>query len=228
MILLVIATWIGLTLAEKRAEHHGIAKEDLNNLAFYSLIGFLIGGRILFALQNFSAFTKNPLDLISINPDLFDLPGALATAFIVAVMYGQRHKLSFWSSLDALTPLFAILAIGLGLSHLAAGTAFGLPANLPWAIDLWNDRRHPTQIYETLASLLTFILLRVRRPDPRPGMDFLIFAALTAAARLFLSAFRGDSTLILNGLHREQVMAWVALATCFVLFEFRLKQAKKA
>src|SRR5687767_14806969 len=103
MILVVIAMWVGLTLAERRTERHGIAKEDLNNLTFYSIIVFLIGGRILFALQNFSAFTKNPADLISINPDLFDLPGALAAAFIVALIYGQRHHLLLWSSLDALT-----------------------------------------------------------------------------------------------------------------------------
>jgi phosphatidylglycerol---prolipoprotein diacylglyceryl transferase len=224
----VIATWVGLTLAEKRAERHGINRDDLNNLTFYGVIGFVLGGRILFALQNFSAFTKDPLGLISINPDLFDLSGALAAAFIVVFVYVQRHRLSMWPLLDALTPLFAMIAIGLGLSHLAAGTAFGLPANnLPWAIDLWNDKRHPTQIYETLASTLTLGLLWAKKPNPRPGVDFLIFTALTAAWQLFLSGFRADSTLIFNGLHREQLMAWMVLALCFVLLEFRLRNSSQ-
>jgi phosphatidylglycerol:prolipoprotein diacylglycerol transferase len=227
MILLVIAAWVGLSLAEKRAEHHGVGREHLSNLTFYSILGFLIGGRVLFALQNLVAFTKNPLDLISINPGLFDPIGALAAAFIVALIYAQKHGLFPWAVLDALTPFFAILAIGVGLSHLAAGTAFGFPADIPWAIDLWNDKRHPTQIYEILTAFLIFMLLWKKRPDPHPGIDFLIFAALTAASRLFLSAFRGDSTLVLNGLHREQVLAWMALAVCFALFEFRLKQPKR-
>ena len=224
MILLVIAAWVGLWLAEKRTEHRGISREHLNNLTFYSILGFVIGGRSLFAIQNFPAFAKKPIDLISINPDLFDLPGALAAALIVALIYNQRHNLPTWSVLDALTPLFAIVTIGLGLSQLASGTAFGLPTEIPWAIDLWNDKRHPTQIYQTLASVLIFVLVWAKKPNLIPGMDFLIFASATAGTRLFLSAFRGDDTLILNGMHREQVLAWIALSICFALFESRLKQ----
>lgn len=223
MILPVAAAWIGLNLAEKRAERHGISKDDLNNITFYALIAFVIGGRISFVLQNMPAFIKSPLGIISINPDIFDPLGAAAVAFIFAIIYGQRRSLLFWNTLDALTPFFAVLSIGLGLSHLAAGTAFGKETNLPWAINLWNATRHPTQIYETLASLLIFGLVWFQKQNPRPGILFLAYAALTAASQLFLQAFRGDSILIFNSLRQEQVIAWAALAACFVLFELRFK-----
>lgn len=142
MILLVAAAWIGLTLAEKRAERHGISKDDLNNITFYGLPAFIIGGRILFVLQNISAFIKSPPGIISINPDIFDPLGAIAVAVIVSFIYGQRRNLKLWSTLDALTPFFAILAIGLGLSHLAAGTAFGKDTELPWG-NRTLERRAP-------------------------------------------------------------------------------------
>ncbi|MCB0118679.1 MAG: prolipoprotein diacylglyceryl transferase, partial [Anaerolineales bacterium] len=80
MILLVIAAWLGLTLAERRTEKFGVSKDDLNNVSFYSLIAFVIGGRISYVLQNISAFSKSPLGIISINPDLFDPIGAFAAA----------------------------------------------------------------------------------------------------------------------------------------------------
>ncbi|MEW6406730.1 MAG: prolipoprotein diacylglyceryl transferase family protein [Chloroflexota bacterium] len=224
MILLVIAAWIGLTLSEKRADRHGASKEDLNNITFYGLIAFILGGRVSFILQNISAFTKSPLGIFSINPDLFDPFGAGVVAVIAALVYGQRRKLALWSTLDALTPFFAILAVGLGLSHLAAGTAFGTPTDLPWAIDLWNAERHPTQVYEILASLLTFILLWLKKMDSRPGILFLTFAALTAGWNLLIQAFRGDSTLILSGLRQGQVIAWILLLVSFVLIEIRLAQ----
>ncbi|MBI4761177.1 MAG: prolipoprotein diacylglyceryl transferase [Chloroflexota bacterium] len=210
-ILLVAALWVGLTLAEKRSERHGVSKEQLNNLTFYSLIAYVIGGRLLFALSNFSAFSQSPLSVFSPNPDLFDPTGGLAAAILVGLIYGQRQKLQLWGTLDALTPIFAMLAIGLHLAHLAAGTAFGNPTTLPWSIDLWNAARHPTQIYELLASLLIFGWLWSQKAESPPGLLFLTFAALTAGARLFLEAFRGDSTLIFGGLRLAQITAWAAL-----------------
>lgn len=224
MILLVAATWIGLSLAEKRAERHGISKEDLNNLVFNGLIAFVIGGRISFVLQNIAAFTKSPLGILSINPDLFDPFGALATVAVTSLVYGQRRKLSVWGTLDSLTPFFAVISIGLGLSHLAAGTAFGKETNAAWGINLWNATRHPTQLYETVASFLIFGWLWFKQQDRRPGMLFLTFAALTAASQLFIQAFRADSSLIFNGINQTQVIAWFVLAAVFILFENRVKE----
>lgn len=225
MILLVIAAWLGLTLAELRTERHGISKADLNNITFYGLIAFVIGGRISYVLQNLSAFTKSPLGIISINPDLFDMFGALAVTAIVVIAYSQRKQLEIWRVLDSLTLLFAVLAIGLGLSNLAAGNAFGLPTDLPWGINLWNATRHPTQIYDTLASSLILVLLWLFKPSPRPGITFLTFASMTAFSQLILQAFRANYTILFSGLRQEQILAWVALLICFVLLEIRLKPA---
>jgi phosphatidylglycerol:prolipoprotein diacylglycerol transferase len=226
MILLVAAVWVGLILAEKRAERHDIHKDDLNNITFYALIAYIVGGRISFVLQNITSFLKSPISIVSINPDIFDSLGAATTAIMVAFIYGHRRKLSFWDTLDAFTPLFAVLAIGLGLSHLAAGTAFGKETDLAWGISLWNAKRHPTQIYETLASLLIFGLVWFQKKKSRPGILFLTYAAWTAASQLFIQAFRGDSTLIFNGLHQGQVIAWVELAATFILFEYLWKEKK--
>ena len=87
LILLAATLWIGLALAEKRSERHGVSKEALNNLVFYSLFGYLLGGRILFALANFSAFADSPLNIFSLNVDLFDPIGGVITAILVGVVY---------------------------------------------------------------------------------------------------------------------------------------------
>jgi prolipoprotein diacylglyceryltransferase len=219
LILLLAALWLGLTLAEKQGEEHRISREELTNLVTYSLFGYILGGRLLFALANLSVFAKSPLSLFSLNLDLFDPFAALVVAILVGLIYGHRRKLLFWSALDALTPLFAILAIGLSLTHLAAGTAFGSPTNLPWGIELWNATRHPTQIYELVASLLIFGWLWFRAVNAQPGLHFLTFVALTAGAHLFLEAFRGDSILIAGGFRLTQVIAWVILIVAFVMSE---------
>jgi phosphatidylglycerol:prolipoprotein diacylglycerol transferase len=163
LILPLAAMWIGLTLAEKRASRHGISKDALNNIVFYCIIAYIFSGRVLFAVSNISAFTKSPLNLFSINVELFDPLGALVVALLVGFIYGYRQKLPFWGTLDALTPFFAILAVGLALSHLAEGTAFGSPTAVPWGIGLWNATRHPSQVYELIASLAIFALLWVQK-----------------------------------------------------------------
>lgn len=211
-ILLIAALWIGIALAEKRTERFGVSKDTLNSLTFYSILAYVIGGRVVYALANLSAFAPSPLSLFSPNPDLFDARGAFFNALLIGLIYSKRQNLPFWGTLDALTPIFAVLAIGLSLAHLAAGKAFGSPTDLPWGIELWNAARHPTQIYELIASLIIFSLLWFRRSESSPGLLFLHFTALTAGTRLFLEAFRGDSTLVLNEFRLAQVVAWVVLA----------------
>ena len=226
MILLLLAAWIGLALAEKRSEDRGVGRDDLNNIVFYGLIAFVIGGRVTFILQNLPAFLRSPGGIISASPELFDLPGAALGALITALIYIRMHGLQGWQTLDALTPFFAVMEVGSGLEHLAAGTAFGITTQLPWGIGLWGAARQPTQIYETFAALLTLFLLRFKRRDKRPGMLFLTFAALTGMSQLFIQGFRADSTLILNGVRREQVIAWFGLAFVFILYEYRRKENK--
>ena len=220
LILVLIAVWVGLLLAEKQSERHGISKDTLNTLVFSSLFGYIIGGRLLYALANFPFFAESPRSLWSRDLNLFDPLGAIVAACIIGLIYGSRQKLSLWTTLDALTPFFATLAIGISLSHLAAGSAFGSPTTLPWGIELWNEIRHPTQIYELIAGLLILGFLWFRKAELPSGAAFLTFVALTAASRLFLEAFRGDSILVFGGLRISQLLAWAVLAVSFFVVEW--------
>ncbi len=219
LILVMAAVWLGSWLAEKRAARHGLTANDVNNLTFYPLLGYILGGRLSFVLENLPAFGAAPLSLFSLNLDLFDPLGGWIAALLIALVYGQRRNLSLWPTLDALTPLLAVLSIGIALSHLASGSAFGKETDLPWGIDLWGARRHPSQLYELLASLLTLGLLLFQKADSQPGRLFLTFTALTSGWMLFLHAFRGDSILLPAGLRLTQVVAWMALAAAFFLLD---------
>ena len=222
LILLILAAWIGLALAEKRTKQHGIMGTDLINLAFYGSLGFVLGGRLLSILQNISVYARSPIGMVSINPDLFDAFGGISTSLIVAFIYAHRNNLPLWSTLDAFIPFFAMIGIGLGLKDLAAGTAFGTPTRVVWAIELWNAERHPTQIYVMVASILTFSLFWYKNPNSISGIDFLTFACLISGLNLFILAFRADANVIFNGMKLGQIIAWIVLAAGFLLIEIRL------
>jgi prolipoprotein diacylglyceryltransferase len=67
-----------------------------------------------------------------------------------------------------------------------------------------------------------------RKTDSPSGSNFLLFAALTAGARLFVEAFRGDSRLIFGGIRLAQVVAWIALAMVLVTSELLQREKRES
>lgn len=218
-LVMLAGLWLGLILAERYAAGFGVAANQLYNLAFVALASGVIGARVVFVLRYPLAFTASPISLLSLNLDLFDPSGGLALALIASLIYGQRHSMKLLPTLDALTPLLAILAVTASIAHLASGSAFGAPTHIPWGIDLWGERRHPTQVYEILASSLLLIVFWPGRETYHkrdPGNYFLAFTGSSASLYLFLQAFRGDSPVLINGLRIPQIIAWLVLAFCLV------------
>jgi phosphatidylglycerol:prolipoprotein diacylglycerol transferase len=214
-LVILLGLWVGLSLSEREAPRFGINANDLYNLAFIALISGVIGARLTYILRYPTAFSDNLLSVISLNPGLLDPWGGAAFGTITAIIYGQRKKMGLWATLDSLTPALAIFMVALGFSHLASGNAFGIPTSLPWGIELWGTQRQPTQIYEIIFAALIFWIIWPKRgliSSRQPGVHFLTFIALSAAARLLLEGFRGDSVLI-GGIRSAQVVAWLVLAS---------------
>jgi phosphatidylglycerol:prolipoprotein diacylglycerol transferase len=220
LILLVAAAWVGLALADKRAKQSPVGEKAMDTLVGVAVAAFVAGGRVLYAAEHLSAFARSPVSLLSPNAWLFDMWGGLAAAVVAGAAVIQRKRLPAWHTLDLLTPLLAAIAVGLSLSHLASGAAFGTATNVPWAIYLWGARRQPTQVYELFAGLaiLAVVWFYERRAAP-PGKTFLLWIALAAASRLLIEGFRGDSTLVLGGLRLAQIIAWVVLASALGALE---------
>ncbi len=227
-LILLLGVWTGLWLSERHAHRHNLEASNLYNLVLVGILFGVIGGRLFFIIRYPEAFIANPASMLSINLSLFDLPGAVLSGLLAALVYGGRKKLPFWQTLDALTPGLAVFAIAVALANLASGNGFGAPTQAPWAIELWGAHRHPSQVYESLAagSILGYLLIVQRSKRARtPGYDFLVFIALSAGSRLFLDAFRGDSQLLANGFRASQVIAWLVLAASLWLIPRRARAA---
>ena len=213
-LVMLIGLWLGLLLAEKFSAKHGVPPNMLYNLAFVTLVAGVIGARLTYLFRYPEAFANSPLSLISLNPGLLDPAGGLAVGLISGAIYAQHKKMALWLTLDALTPLLAVMAIALGLSHLASGAAFGATTQVPWGIDLWGANRHPTQIYEVMAAVAILLILwpgKWGEQEPA-GRYFLLFVMLSALAQLITEAFRGDSLLLTGGWRVMQIVAWLLLA----------------
>lgn len=209
---LVVGLMTGITLTESEAKRQGVDPNPLNNLALLSMVAGLVGARLAYVIRYLDTFLANPFTIFSINPNTLDVRTGILIALITAVAYGVWKKLPLRPTLDLFTPTFALFAIGLGLSTLASGNAYGSPTDLPWAIYLWDANRYPTQIYYTLWATFAFIVwLTMRKGDYFVGFRFLVWLTLTAAGALFIAAFRGDSVLLAGGVRQGQLIALAVL-----------------
>jgi prolipoprotein diacylglyceryl transferase len=223
---LLAGIWLGINLIERQARHMNLDGERINNLLFLAFVAGLLGARLAYALRYLQAYLQDPLGLFSLNPSALAPFEGLLIACLAALIYGQRRRLQLWPTLDALTPGLALFAIFLGLAHFASGDAFGAPGQVPWTIELWGAQRHPSQIYEILAAALILILIwRGRSLKAPAGTLFLGWLGLSAAARLFLEAFRGDSLIVFETLRAAQLVSLGLLLVCLWALHLRARSA---
>jgi phosphatidylglycerol:prolipoprotein diacylglycerol transferase len=155
--------------------------------------------------------------------------GGFLGATVAAWFLLKRDRFSFWKAAD-----MAGFAIPLGLAFgrmgcLLAGCCFGAECTLPWALSfpprspaseaqfkahelassrMWSHLVHPTQIYESAASLLiAFVCLAYVHPRKRyDGQVFVAFLALYAIARFLLEILRRDDRGGAAGLSTSQLI----------------------
>ncbi len=225
-LLLLAGVWVATLLIERAAPRYKISAASVNSMIFYALIAGLIGARLGYVLQFVDAYAADPISILALNPNTLSFPEGLLVGILTAIVYGQRKGLPLWPTLDAMAPGLALFMLSLGLAHISSGDAFGAPTDVPWAINLWGAERHPSQVYEILGSgLVLLFVMRAERQRWIPGIHALSFVALTAALRLFLEAFRGDSVLIFAGLRLAQLLSLTILLAALVLIHFRARES---
>jgi phosphatidylglycerol---prolipoprotein diacylglyceryl transferase len=160
----------------------------------------------------------------------------------------KRDRFPFWKAAD-----LAGVAVPLGLAFgrmgcLLAGCCFGAECDLPWALSfpprspaseeqwkthlldhasMWSHPVHPTQIYESAASLaIAALCLFVVQPRKRyDGQVFAVFLALYAVARCLLEILRRDDRGGFLGLSTSQLIGIGLIAAAFAIHRARAGRA---
>ncbi len=157
--LVFLAFLLVAMLIHKKAKNERLNSEQaeiLNEIINFMLIIFVsgfIGARLFYAFENgFSDFLK-------IWQGGLSWYGGLLFSFLAIFIYTKAKKLPFrYIELIAIfLPLgFALARIGCFLNW----DDYGKPTNLPWGIKVEGDvARHPSQIYEAIASVIIFSVL---------------------------------------------------------------------
>ena len=212
-LIIIVFFYLGLSLVERLQKVHGSNPDKISNLILVSVFVFIIFGRLAFVLENFNAFLRSPLDIFSLNRDLFDAwLGAAGVAIYFAITL-QKQKLELWSTLDSLAIFFASLVLGGSLANIASGSAFGLPSELPIAIELWGAKRFPVQFLDAGWNLACFFVIAVIANRNLPsGTKFLTLVALFSIGQIIANGFRAEGWLLSGGFRADQIAFWMITA----------------
>jgi phosphatidylglycerol:prolipoprotein diacylglycerol transferase len=204
-VLLALAFLAGLWVVHGQAKRAGLDAGKITDLAVYVLIAGLVGAKLMLIAVD-RHFPTNMGDLITILQSGGVFYGGLLGGIVTAFWLARRYELPGWPTADVLAPGLVLgQAIG-RLGCFAAGCCYGKTAAVPWAVtftDVSAARQvgtpldtpvHPSQLYESLATLVIFAILVWLAPRKRfHGQVVLTYVVLYSAARFVLEYYRGDA-----------------------------------
>jgi phosphatidylglycerol:prolipoprotein diacylglycerol transferase len=174
--------------------HLPVSYEAYSDLAFYVMMGVIVGGRVGYMLfyTSLEWMLHDPLALFRVWEGGMSFHGGLLGVLVAGWWWSRRNKVHFFDTVDFVAPL---IPIGLGLGRLGnfiGGELWGRRTDLPWgmifprALDnldktreqlremylagqLNHEARHPSQLYEFgLEGIVMFAVLWVYSRKPRP------------------------------------------------------------
>lgn len=224
-LILLLGYWLSLNLAGRRAKTAGLSEDAVFNAGFLALLAGLVGARLGYVALHWSAYQNDLSGILALTFGGLDTATGILIGAGVAGLYLRRHRPPGPVLLDVLAPALALLFAFISLADLSGGSGYGVTSDLPWAIELWGARRHPTQIYELLAALATLGLLWwAHKRSPYAGFRFMLFLLAFGAMRLFLDAFRADPWLLPGGFRGVQVFGLGAVVASLWLMSQRAVQ----
>jgi phosphatidylglycerol:prolipoprotein diacylglycerol transferase len=193
--------WAGAWTAARRAPRAGVSPNTIWDLLWVLILAGIVGARALYVLTYWERdFKDEPFsEIFMVHHGGLVFHGGFIAAVLAGFAWSAWRKLPSWTLADILAPSVALgHAIG-RIGCLINGCCYGRECDLPWAIrysmrhETGGAPVHPTQIYESAASLA--LAGALAWAFPRRRFDGQIFAAYLisyAVVRSVVELFRGD------------------------------------
>ncbi len=221
--LVALGFLVGLFVTLRLAKRAGLESEPVMNLAIYSALAGLLGGKLAMLLFDYRIYLAHPGEIFTRETlqAAGVYQGGLVLAILTAALYIRKQKLPWLTTFDVFAPgIAAGHAIG-RLGCFAAGCCWGTETHLPWAVTFTNPQAqdltgvplgkplHPTQLYESLAEAIIFIVLlwRIRRGHSE-GAIIGLYLILYSVSRFIIEFFRFHEQPTQLGLSLTQ---WIAI-----------------
>ena len=235
-IIIALAMLIGISLATKEAQKLGLEEDTMVDMTLWAIpIGF-IGARLYYVLFKWDYYIQNPSEIIAIWNGGIAIYGGLIAGGLAVYWFARRKKMTLTLLLDILAPS-VLLAQSIGrwgnfINQEAHGGAVSrqfletlyLPEFIIEQMNINGTYYHPTFLYESLWSLLGFILLIILRNQKgllRRGEVALSYVIWYSFGRLFIEGMRTDSLWIGDIMRVSQMLSLVLFISAIILLVYR-------
>lgn len=170
-----------------------------------AVVSGVLGARALYIALYPQEFSEQLIKIFYIWQGGLVFSGAIIFGSLTGLLYLRSKKQPLLDWLDCFTPAIALgQAVG-RLGCFFAGCCFGKPTDLPWAVTFKNTASlaplfqplHPTQLYHSLAGLITFLILLIAgnyiHTEGRiTGLFLILFSTFRFIIEFFRADYRGE------------------------------------
>ena len=227
---MALAMLAGIAVVRRLAQRRGIQPEMVYDLAFWLIIGALVGARLYAVLLFLPYYLVNPQDILAVWKGGLAIHGAIIGGALTLWAYCTRRREEGGSVGGRFLQRGDFLVVGLAVGQ-AIGRwgnyfnqeLYGRPTDLPWGIPIAPDHRaagysaftyfHPTFLYESLLNLALAggLAWLYRGKQLATGGVVGVYLIGYAVIRLLMETLRVDDTAMLAGI-RVPVLASLAAA----------------
>jgi phosphatidylglycerol:prolipoprotein diacylglycerol transferase len=217
-VMIALGITVGVYLALREARRKGVDEDVVYSAALWSILGGIVGARVLHVVDKLDFYLQNPAHLFSLAPGGMAIWGGVLSGLLVMNVYARSRHLSALRLADIAAPGLLLGQVVGRIGNLINGDAWGAPTSLPWGLVYVHPdamlppasvgiATHPYPLYEIAWGLLVFGLLwQLRERLQVDGALFAIYVLLYSAGRFALTFVREEG-LFLFGLQQAQVIA---------------------
>lgn len=227
----LLTIWLAGRAARKLPpELRAISEEQVVDFTCWSLLGGIVGGRLLYVLLQWPFFAQAPLEVFALWHGGLVWYGGFFGGLLSGYGYTRAQGLNFLRVLDQFIP-FGVLGHAVGrIGCFLNGCCYGKPTDLWCGVDFsgQGQRVLPTQLFETIGlSLLFLILRRLQRPAllRQSGRVFGCYLSGYGLLRFVLEFMRGDQHPWFAGLTLQQLICIIVFLAGLALIRRRDKRA---
>jgi phosphatidylglycerol:prolipoprotein diacylglycerol transferase len=207
MYIVAFATVYLLSMHRLKHERYSYEKITVENYFVWAILGLMLGARLGYVLfYNAAYYLSHPLEIIlpfSFSGGLhftglagMSYHGGLIGVITATVIYCRKHALPFWSFTDFLIPSiplgYTFGRIGNFINGELYGRATDSPIGMYFPLDMTNQLRHPSQLYEAFFEgiVLFLALWSIRKKKVFPGFFLSLYIIGYGAVRFFIEFVR--------------------------------------